>query len=302
MADVLGADAAPLPAGWWPVDRLILGYLAAAGLLIGIYFRRVPGAGWLLGLHAAGAALIVLAVLARPRPGSASYKLQAAFRHWYPLPYVASCYKVMAILIPSVRGVQWDVEMARADLALWGANPTVWLERVQAPWLTELLQVAYSLFVPAVLLVAVLLWRQRRREAFRYYAFLIALGFLASYVGYLLVPVRGPRFLLAGLQRIELRGLWLFPWLQQTLDRLESAHFDCFPSGHTELTLLAWWGSRQISTNLFRGFSVYSVLILFATVYLRYHYTVDVFAGAALAAALLMMAPYLYRVKRPSVG
>lgn len=302
MAEHLSDDGTRMRPGWWPVDRLILGYLAAAGLLIGAYFPRVPGAAWLLGLHAAGAALIVLAVRARPHPGTASYKVQTVFRHWYPLLYVASCYKVMAVLIPPIRGVQFDSEMARLDLTLWGANPTVWLERLYAPWFTELLQIAYSLFVPAVLLVAVLLWWKRRREAFRYYAFLIALGFLASYVGYLLVPVRGPRFLLAGLQRIELRGLWLFPWLQQTLDRLESAHFDCFPSGHTELTLLAWWSSRQISTNLFRGFTVYSVLILFATVYLRYHYTVDVFAGAALAAALLMIAPYLYRVKRPSVG
>ena len=89
---------------------------------------------------------------------------------------------------------------------------------------------------------------------------------------------------------------------RRVLDHLESAHFDCFPSGHTELTLLAWWSSRQISTNLFWGFSVYSVSILFATVYLRYHYTVDVFAGAALAAVLLVVAPHVYRLKRLSVG
>jgi membrane-associated phospholipid phosphatase len=195
-----------------------------------------------------------------------------------------------------------DAEMARIDFAVWGANPTVWLERIQTPWFTEFLQMMYSLFVPAVLLVAALLWRRRRLAAFQYYAFLIALGFLASYVGYFLVPVRGPRFVLATLQHTQLRGLWLFPWLQHTLDHLESAHFDCFPSGHTELTLLACWGSRQISKNLFRGFSVYSVLIVFSTVYLRYHYTIDVFAGAALAVGLIMAAPYLYRMERPFVA
>jgi membrane-associated phospholipid phosphatase len=302
MAEDLNTAQTPMRPDWWPVDRLILGYLAVASLLLGAYFPGVPGAGWLLGAHAAGAALIVLAVRARPHPGTTGYKLQTIFRHWYPLPYVASCYKVVALLIPPIRGVQYDAEMARLDLTLWGANPTVWLERLYAPWFTELLQIAYSLFVPAVLMVAVVLWWKHRREAFRYYAFLIALGFLASYVGYVLVPVRGPRFLLAGLQHTELRGLWLFPWLQQTLDHLESAHFDCFPSGHTELTLLAWWSSRQISTNLFWGFSVYSVSILFATVYLRYHYTVDVFAGAALAAVLLVVAPHVYRLKRLSVG
>ncbi len=301
MAQVLtGARPAPqaeaAPPGWWPVDRLIFGYLAVAAIALAIYSDQVPGAGWLLVLHAAGLASIAAAAKARP------HRLLTAFRHWYPLPYVASCFKVVALLIPPIRGVQLDAEIAHLDRVIWGANPTVWLERVHVPWLTEFLQVVYSLFVPAVLLVAALLWRRGRLAAFRYYAFLISLGFLASYVGYVLVPVRGPRFLLAGLQHFELHGLWLFGWLQQTLDRLESAHYDCFPSGHTELTLLAWWSSRQISMKLFRAYSVYSILIVFATVYLRYHYTIDVFAGAALAFALLATAPYLYRAKRPLIG
>jgi membrane-associated phospholipid phosphatase len=302
MVSLVSAGPASPPPGWWAVDRLILGYLAAASLLLGIWFPEVPGAGWLLAAHVAAGALIVLAVQARPCPGAACDRLRMVFRYWYPLPYVASCYKVVALLIPPVRGVQKDAEIARLDRLLWGANPTVWLERMHEPWLTEALQIVYSLFVPAVLLVAFLLWRKRRLEDFRYYAFLIALGFLASYVGYVLVPVRGPRFFLAGEQHFALRGGWLFGLLQHTLDRLESAHYDCFPSGHTELTLLAWWSSRQISRKLFGGFSVYSVLIVFATVYLRYHYTIDVFAGAGLALGLLMAAPYLYRMEKPSVG
>ncbi len=68
-----------------------------------------------------------------------------------------------------------------------------------------------------------------------------------------------------------------------TLDRLESAHYDCFPSGHTELTILAWWGSRMVSKRLFWVYFAYTPSIIFATVYLRYHYTVDVLAGAFVA-------------------
>ncbi len=307
MAEVLtgahsAAHAEVTPTGWWPVDRLIFGYLAASVVLIAIYFGRIPGAAWLSTLHVAGMAVIIAAAGARPRPGSRGSKLLRVFRHWYPLPFVASCYKIAALLIPAVRGVQFDAEIAWLDRSLWGADPTVWLERVHTPWLTELLQVAYSLFVPAVLLVACLLWRRGRLAAFRYYAFLISLGFLASYVGYLLAPVRGPRFLLAPLQHIELRGLWLFGWLQRTLDQLESAHYDCFPSGHTELTVLAWWSTRQISMKLFRAYSVYSILIVVATVYLRYHYTIDVFAGAALAFVLLAITPHIYCAKRPLIG
>jgi membrane-associated phospholipid phosphatase len=83
--------------------------------------------------------------------------------------------------------------------------------------------------------------------------------------------------------------------MQSSLDRLESAHYDCFPSGHTELTILAWWGSRMVSNRLFKAYFAYTPPLIFATVYLRYHYSVDVLAGAVLAAGLIVSAPFAYR-------
>ncbi len=291
MARVLSVEPSAGPAdavapGPWPVDLLIGSYLVLTGVLIAFYYPAVPDAPALLASHAAGIALIAVAIR-YPRA-------MAVFRHWYPLPYVAASYKEMAILIPAIRSTSFDPEMASLDYRIWGAHPTVWLERVQHPWLTELLQGAYTLFVPCVLLVAALLWISRRYREFRHYAFVVALGFLVSYIGYLLVPVRGPRFFLAHLQHVPLTGLWLFGSMQHVLDRLESAHYDCFPSGHTALTLIAWWGSRRISRELFAAYSVYTILIVLATVYLRYHYTVDVLAGVAMGAVVLGIAPALY--------
>jgi membrane-associated phospholipid phosphatase len=274
---------------WWAVDKVVLAYLAGSAVLVAIFWRTVPDAGWRIGAYIAAASLVVSAARAPQR------RPVLIFRYWYPLPYVGSLYKDMSVLIPAIRHSSADALLAAWDFEVWGAHPTVWLERVNAAWLTELLQIVYSLFVPAVLVVAFLLWRQGRLAEFRYYGFLIALGFLSSYVGYILVPARGPRFLLRGYQHVELHGLWLFEALQHTLDRLESAHYDCFPSGHTELTILAWWESKRISAGLFRAFTAYTLLIVFATVYLRYHYTIDLLAGAALATALLVLAPPLYR-------
>jgi membrane-associated phospholipid phosphatase len=153
----------------------------------------------------------------------------------------------------------------------------------------------YTLFVPAVLFVAFLLWRKQRYTEFRYYAFLIALGYLVSYIGYVLVPARGPRFLLRDLQHRSLEGLWLFQLMRGGLDRLESIAYDCFPSGHTELTILAWWSTRHWFNSLFWPYFAYTSSIIFATVYLRYHYTIDVLAGAGVASILLAAAPSLYR-------
>ncbi len=83
--------------------------------------------------------------------------------------------------------------------------------------------------------------------------------------------------------------------MQGTLDRLESAHYDCFPSGPAELTILAWWCSRRVSKGLSGVYLAYTVCIIFATVYLRYHYTVDLLGGAVVAAILIPAAPVVYR-------
>jgi len=267
---------------------MVLAYFALIGALLLGWWHQVPGAAALLGAHVAATALLFFEI---QFPNRTTW----AFRHWYPLPYVAACYKEMAILIPPIHPHDADAWLAGIDFRFWGVHPTVWLERFQNPALTESLQLIYTAFIPAVLMVALLLWRARRYGEFQYYAFLIAGGFLASYVGYLLVPARGPRFLLANLQHIPLQGGWLFHSMQQSLDKLESAHYDCFPSGHTELTILAWWSSQKVSNWLFWIYFPYTLSIIFATVYLRYHYSVDLLAGAALAVGLLVAAPCLFR-------
>ena len=273
---------------FWPVDKVVLPYLAFTTILVIGWFNRLPEAPLLLGVHIVVVALILYEI---KRPNRTSW----IFRNWYALPCVASCYKEMALLIPVVRATDADQALSDWDFRLWHAHPTIWLERMQSPPFTEFLQIVYTLFIPAVLLVPILIWRKKNYVQFQYCAFLIALGFLLSYVGYLLVPARGPRFLLRGLQHIPLQGLWLFHLMQSALDRLESAHYDCFPSGHTELTILAWWTARLVSDRLFRVYLAYTPFLIFATVYLRYHYTVDVIAGAILAVVLLVCAPVMFR-------
>jgi len=189
--------------GFYPVDMLILCYFLGISLLILFYWSRIPGAAWLIALRLAGVLLVVVA----GRAMSSRFRaVPSFFRNWYPWVDVGVAYKEMGILIPAIRRSDADAALARLDIALWGVHPTVWLERIQTTALTEFLQITYSLFIPALLLVAVVLWWQRRVGKFRYYVFLITLGFLVSFLGYFLVPARGPRFLLDHLQTRPLEG------------------------------------------------------------------------------------------------
>jgi membrane-associated phospholipid phosphatase len=118
----------------------------------------------------------------------------------------------------------------------------------------------------------------------------------------------GPRFTLHTLESTarELPGLWLTPGLRAFIDAgglvpvsaaageaFRLAPRDAFPSGHALVTLLsiAWaWryrlGVRWVVTVLGAPYC--------STVYLRYHYVVDVLAGAALAVLCLALAPALH--------
>ena len=125
----------------------------------------------------------------------------------------------------------------------WGAHPTVWLERIHSPVLTEFLQVVYALFIPAVLLVPLLFWRRRRYAEFRYVRVPDCPG-LSGLLPRLPAGARARAALFpAGpAARAAQRALAFRCRCNRPLDRLESAHYDCFPSGHTELTIIAWWG------------------------------------------------------------
>ena len=67
------------------------------------------------------------------------------------------------------------------------------------------------------------------------------------------------------------------------------------PSGHTAIALLVLFLSYRYARLLFYLFCPIVSALIFSTVYLRYHYVIDLFAGAALAVGCSIIGPRLYR-------
>src|SRR5581483_11740563 len=111
MAAVLKNETA-----FWPVDKLILAYFAFAMVAIGVAWNHLAEAPWLVATHIVGAAALIYEVR-RPNPTS------WIFRHWYPLLYVAWCYKEMALLIPALRRTDADQWLANLDYRVRGVYP-----------------------------------------------------------------------------------------------------------------------------------------------------------------------------------
>ena len=243
------------------------------------------------------AAIGVLIVIARN-----SSPVAVFLHHWYLLLYVPFCYKQVPYLVSALHLRAADATLARWDLAMWKVDPVFWLSSMQSPFAVEFLQAVYTMFIPGSIALGIVLWLRRPREEFRLGTFAIALTFLVSYLGYLLLPARGPRFMDYVSHYPPLQGLWAFHSFQNILDTLEGTQYDCFPSGHVAVVLVGCWIAQRISARVFSTFAAFAVCITFSTVYLRYHYVIDVIVGMALAIVVIAAAPLIYRKLEPGNG
>ncbi len=279
-----------------PADKTVVAYLAVIALLILIFSYRIESWEWLCAGHAVAIALVAL--IARwDRPLPSPSRPVACFIHgWYPVVLMGLTYKELTYLIPRIHPRDFDLALAAIDHRILGVNPTVWLERFTWPPLTEALQLTYSTYYFLPIILGAVLWKKDELEKFHFFVFIVVLGFYLSYLGYIAVPAIGPRFLpsIVEAQTKPLTGVVFFRAMRETLDRAEGITRDCFPSGHTELTLLVLYYARKFHRRTFWWLLPFGVGIVLSTVYLRYHYLVDVIAGALLAVAIVAITKPLY--------
>jgi membrane-associated phospholipid phosphatase len=207
----------------------------------------------------------------------------------YPVLFVPLVFDSLGRLIPAVNPAAdpgRDDWLVAADRFLFGTDPTVWLERFVRPWLTDGMYVAYYLYFVVPFVVAAYLWRRRGLAAFRRYVFVVALSFFVSYVGYFLVPAKGPRVALEPVQTIKLRDFQATPFARALADAMnfvERNKNDVFPSGHVMLTAVCLLLALRESRRLFLLLLPVGLGVFVSTVYCRYHYVIDVIAGLLLA-------------------
>ncbi|MEW6741778.1 MAG: phosphatase PAP2 family protein [Planctomycetota bacterium] len=279
-------------AGLRPADQVQLGYNIIVGLLLLVALRHGGGAAWCLVQN-------VLLVLLIPwiASGSTSARIwRRELADWYHIPAILLSFKQLAAAVPLVNPHDRDAALAALDKVLFGVDPVVWLERFHHPLLTEILQISYCVFyvLPVVLFVR-LKYRNTARRDFEYGLFAVTACFCLTFLGYLSVPALGPRYLLQG-DGVPLEGVLLFSMIRQGLDSMEGVMRDCFPSGHTAVTMLMLHFAWRHDRVTYRVFLLPSIGLIVSTVYLRYHYLVDVVAGVACYSAVMLVAPRIFAI------
>lgn len=264
-----------------PVDILTFGFLAFLFAVTAFFMKQIPNAVFILVMYAVLSAVLLLLIYLRAKNNNRIIRL--AYDIVFPVITVFLIFDSLGGLIRYINPRTYDPLLIRLDYLLFGRYPTVALESLTHPVITEFLQLAYLsyYFLPVILGAALKL--KGKDDAFNKSLFLIVLCFYLSYIGYILFPAIGPRYTINHLQNIELHGIFLRDIIDNTLNALEGTKRDAFPSGHTAVTLVVLYLAYRFQKPLYNIFLPVVLALLVSTVYLRYHYAVDVIGGVLLA-------------------
>jgi membrane-associated phospholipid phosphatase len=203
--------------------------------------------------------------------------------HWYPTLLFLFFFEEIGLIVHAIFPGWFDDILIKADYALFGAHPTVWIEQFSGYWLSEYMQLVYMSYFLLTIGLGGRLWLRGRREEFGVFIASTCAAYYLCYVIFVFFPIESPHHTLRHLQQVELAG-GPFTAFINLIEKHGRVHGGAFPSAHVAgsvvVLISAWRFARKIGYWL----TPLVLSICVATVYGRYHYVMDVFAGILMAA------------------
>lgn len=263
----------------WLVDALVAFYLALTALLS----LTLPDPGYLPAVH-----LGLIATIPAIRRWAPFW-----FHQLYSALLVPLLYMELDTLSGLAGGQTYDHVVTAWEKRLFGdPMPAEWLSR-ELPYLlfSEVLHFCYLSYYPMLFFLALRMYwiGHKRLQAFLWSCHLAT---FSIYLIQMWFPVQGPRPLMPPLDESLHGPFWR---LCHYLCGQGASGAAAFPSGHVTfavaVTVSAWlWDSKT-----YRFLLALTIGMAVATVYGRFHYVVDVWAGSLIAYLTLDYAPRLHR-------
>ncbi len=196
-------------------------------------------------------------------------------------------YFVFQLFLPAVSPGSLDQQLLDLDMALFGVEPAMVFDHWISGWTTEWFSFFYySYFFLLASHILPIVFFGRDHQLLAEFALGMTLVSTIGHTCYMLVPGFGP-YMDPSLFQHELpEGLW---WtLVNQIVESGGAHKDIFPSLHTAIPsfiLLFSFHNRGLYPYRLTWpvVALFTANIIVATMFLRWHYLVDVIAGLILA-------------------
>ncbi|MES2925098.1 MAG: phosphatase PAP2 family protein [Verrucomicrobiota bacterium] len=182
---------------------------------------------------------------------------------------------------------KFDVALAGFDRALFGTTLSDQAGKIAAPWLTEILSFCYLLFFP-YLLISLCYYTYRGIPMMRRLMVGLFTVYGIGFLGYSWIPAGGPHLAFPEEFGVPLTG-WAITRFNAWVVANGSNGVDVFPSLHCAVSCYLLFFDKRHSPWRFRLYLIPCAGIWVATIYLRYHYAIDLVAGFSLAVFALWL-------------
>ncbi|MCK5738751.1 phosphatase PAP2 family protein, partial [bacterium] len=262
---------------------------------------------------------------------SASNQFSVIFRSFFQVGFFYLPYLLISLIYDNLMLVKkltaspfpdLDLTLMRVDAFLFGLQPTIWLQQLVQPLAVDFFMVAYSMFFIYPFCYLVYLIQKNQVLVFQRVLFAQILALATSLISFIIFPAMGPRVIFSpeysvnrpNLQHytIPLTGVHfpliekitghpsLFSFQYYWWNYIEQVKTDCMPSMHTCLSLLCLfyvlkyrhffkWRKTAV-TFWITGITA----LIISTVYLRYHWVIDVILGALLAMVVFYLTEWIF--------
>jgi membrane-associated phospholipid phosphatase len=171
-----------------------------------------------------------------------------------------------------------DAKLIAFDHWLTGVHPTVWLEQFATPARNDFMQFVYLTYFTYLLVVGGVLYYRRDWRGYWSVMTYSAVGYAIGYVIAICFPIESPWFSMAGAWHGELRG-GAATSVINFIEHYGRVRGAAFPSEHVAGAVAATWGTWRHRRWLFWVMLPLVACMCVSTIWGRYHYVADVFAG-----------------------
>lgn len=217
---------------------------------------------------------------------------QASTRfYWLGLLQLIACWSIF----PLFKAIRIHFYTWSADHLLFSIDRVMWLGKslpertvvLQTPWFSELVAFCYFSFYFLVIGSALFFFLQRNIVAAKHYFIGLMLMYFFGFIGYFTLPAAGPYIAYPELFTYPVHNGAMTLFLTNIVNQGITG-MDVFPSLHTGITLfivlfLYKIGYRKTALCL----APLTLGLIIGTLYLHYHYGIDVILGAVLAIFVL---------------
>jgi membrane-associated phospholipid phosphatase len=286
IRNLVGAEKTALWATCSAFEWMAFVYIAVSSLLIALFAANLQHPWRLLAVRA----FVLMMVLAlcgvwgRSATRAAVNGLTISsrwwrfWRHWYPHLFFLFCFEELAQLMTLATPHWQDSKLLAFDQWLTGVQPTIWLEQFLTPGRNEFMQLAYLTYFVYLLILGGILYFQKDWKAYWSVMTYSMVGYSIGYLIAMFFPVESPWFSLAGSWHAPLEGGPITATINfiEHYGRVRGA---AFPSEHVAGSIAVLSGAWKFRRWLFWIMAPCVFFMCVSTIWGRYHYIADIFAG-----------------------